>query len=524
MTIFLFRVALLLSLLLLPSCNGIWNPLGGKAKGDSGELDFLKNEKKVEDPVVGTDTNDDVVADDDGVFVEKEKDEQVEYGVDVSFPIHHSKISDNFAWLPHNLDPEHVKTPEQYKNKAVNPLGDRQKFYDEFLDSCIKYYGRKGGSRCLASEQGRYEMSLRQPKSMRNYTDLGYQKIKTPDSLFKLIKEFWDANKDKAKPEQWGVANTYTNNWQCPTYMVSVEDSSLRGGGYSLKQKIWDHARNTISEWTGQELTPCSLYGIRVYKEGAILGTHVDRLPLVSSAIINVAQDVDEPWPLEVYGHDGRAENVTMLPGDMVMYESHSVLHGRPFPLKGRFLANIFVHFEPVGHSLRHHGMVAEGKDVHKKYKDDFLNGNSGHENNNDGLPPYLVSGSEEEANWRMSHPESRKKGYAAKKAKKFTTGSTELHYAAQKGDVDMAKQHIKDQGPKKVNAKDENGWTPLHEASRRGHFELIKLLVENGAQVNATTKSGESALYMIKKHKSKESSIIEFLESVGAAEIGPDL
>lgn len=83
-----------------------------------------------------------------------------------------------------------------------------------------------------------------------------------------------------------------------------------------------------------------------MYKEGAILATHVDRLPLVSSAIINVDQDVDEPWPLEVYGHDGKATNVTMMPGDMVLYESHSVLHGRPFPLKGRYLANIFIHFE----------------------------------------------------------------------------------------------------------------------------------------------------------------------------------
>jgi hypothetical protein len=348
---------------LLPSCNGFWNWLGGNASKEN--LDFLNNEQTREDLEVGTDANDDIVADDDGVFIEKdeeEQDEPVAYGVDVSYPIHHSKVSDNYAWLPHNQDPEHVETPEHYKNKVVQPLGHRQKFYDEFLDSCIKFYGRRG-SRCIASETGRYEMSLRQPKSMRNYTDLGYEKIKAPDSLFQTIKTFWDENKDKAKLEQWGVANTYTNNWQCPTYMVSVEDSSLRGGGYSLKQKIWDFARDTISEWTGQELTPCSLYGIRIYKEGAILGTHVDRLPLVSSAIINVAQDVDEPWPLEVFGHDGKAENVTMVPGDMVMYESHSVLHGRPFPLKGRFLANIFVHFEPVGHSLRHHGVNGNGNE-----------------------------------------------------------------------------------------------------------------------------------------------------------------
>jgi prolyl 4-hydroxylase len=35
-----------------------------------------------------------------------------------------------------------------------------------------------------------------------------------------------------------------------------------------------------------------------------------------------------------------------MEPGDMVLYESHSVIHGRPFPMKGRFFANIFIHFE----------------------------------------------------------------------------------------------------------------------------------------------------------------------------------
>ncbi len=60
-----------------------------------------------------------------------------------------------------------------------------------------------------------------------------------------------------------------------------------------LKKAIWDSARDTIQEWTGQELTECSLYGIRVYTEGSILSTHVDRLPLVSSAIINVAQDCE---------------------------------------------------------------------------------------------------------------------------------------------------------------------------------------------------------------------------------------
>lgn len=62
--------------------------------------------------------------------------------------------------------------------------------------------------------------------------------------------------------------------------------------------------------------------------EGAVLNPHVDRLPLVSSCIINVAQDVDEDWPLEVYDRHDRAVNVTMKPGDIVLYESGSLVHG----------------------------------------------------------------------------------------------------------------------------------------------------------------------------------------------------
>jgi hypothetical protein len=132
-----------------------------------------------------------------------------------------------------------------------------------------------------------------------------------------------------------------SHKWESHTWMLSLDDDKLAGSGSELKNMIWEVARRALEEWTGQELTPTSLYGIRKYTSGSVLSTHVDRLPLVTSAIINVAQDVDEPWPLEVIGHDGLAHNVTMMPGEMIMYESHSVLHGRPFPLKGRYYANV---------------------------------------------------------------------------------------------------------------------------------------------------------------------------------------
>jgi prolyl 4-hydroxylase len=100
--------------------------------------------------------------------------------------------------------------------------------------------------------------------------------------------------------------------------MLSVEDTGLRGGGLPLKNAIWDAVKPVIEEWTGMEQAPSSMYGIRAYTEGAILSPHVDRLPLVSSCIMNVAQEnLEQEWPLEVYDRHDRAVNVTMEPGDL---------------------------------------------------------------------------------------------------------------------------------------------------------------------------------------------------------------
>jgi len=447
------------------------------------------------------------------------RDEPVEYGVDVSFPMHHAEVSTNYPWLPHNMDSS-IPVPEEYQDMVPQPLGDKTSFYRDFLQGCIDKFGKKG-KRCTQNELDRVAMTLRQPQSMQNYTKVGYKKIKAPPEVWKLIKKFWDTNRHNVKPENWGVGNTYTNNWISHSQMVSVEDGSLRGGGGALKQKIWDAAKDTISEWTGQELTQCSLYGVRVYYEGSVLAPHVDRLPLVSSAIINVDQDLDNPWPLEVIGHDGRAENVTMEPGDMVLYESHSIIHGRPFPLEGRFFANLFVHFEPTGHTLRHHNHVTDaGGDVEQKYRDSLSRGSGGHENEQNGLPPYITPGTPEETNWRRNHPDGIKS-----KRKSFSTGSTVAHFAAQGGDLDSLKKEV---ARKKdlIHAKDNNGWQPLHEGARGGHIDVVRYLVENGADMNAKTHGdvGGTPLWYAKQKFSDDHPVIAYLESIGALDIGPDL
>jgi hypothetical protein len=216
------------------------------------------------------------------------------------------------------------------------------------MESCAAKYSH---NECLSSERARVKMSLDQPRTQHNYTKVGFKKLRLPEGVYKTIKNFYENNKHKPHLENWPRGNTYTNHWDAPTYMISTEDGTLRGSGNGLKTSIWNGVKPVLEEWTGHKLKPTSLYGIRLYHHGAILATHADRLPLVTSCIINVDQDVNEPWPIEVYDHDGRAHNVTMAPGDMVLYESSTVLHGRPTPLNGSFYANIFVHFEPIDHA-----------------------------------------------------------------------------------------------------------------------------------------------------------------------------
>jgi hypothetical protein len=63
------------------------------------------------------------------------------------------------------VDPS-VPTPPEYRGMPVNPLGDRQSAYDDFIQGCVKHFGTRG-QRCIETENDRFAMSLRQPQSMQ---------------------------------------------------------------------------------------------------------------------------------------------------------------------------------------------------------------------------------------------------------------------------------------------------------------------------------------------------------------------
>lgn len=175
-----------------------------------------------------------------------------------------------------------------------------------------------------------------------NFTQVGFEKSRLEANLFEDIRAYYLKEREHAADELVEGGFVYSQK-------KGVQASTLVDLSEELRTRIHSHLQQALSEWSGVELQPTFVYGIRVYHRGAILKMHRDRQQThIISAIINVDQSVDRDWPLVIEDNYYRRHEVILKPGEVVFYEGARLLHGRPEALEGNSFANIFCHFMPL--------------------------------------------------------------------------------------------------------------------------------------------------------------------------------
>jgi len=102
-------------------------------------------------------------------------------------------------------------------------------------------------------------------------------------------------------------------------------------------------SREAVEAVVGKELLPTYSYS-RVYVEGDELERHTDRPSCEYSVTINVACD-GEPWPIWMQNGDAEPTQVTLNPGDAVVYKGCDVHHWRNKMIHTRVNAQFMLHY-----------------------------------------------------------------------------------------------------------------------------------------------------------------------------------
>lgn len=205
--------------------------------------------------------------------------------------------------------------------------------------NCADMYARFHDFSQYVWHTKRIGLNYVQPKIVPAVTHNGFYKQRLPEETYVWLKNWYDEQQRIDEITEHGVG-TCMNQQHAPSQITHLPPD--------LKSKLTQDLQPILEEWYNGELVMTSIYGIRKYTNGSILRMHVDTLSThVVSAIINVDQEVEKDWPLLILDHDDNEHNVTMAKGDMVLYESAKLLHGRPEKFVGKHYDNIFIHFKP---------------------------------------------------------------------------------------------------------------------------------------------------------------------------------
>ncbi|KAJ1406554.1 hypothetical protein B484DRAFT_209656 [Ochromonadaceae sp. CCMP2298] len=222
-----------------------------------------------------------------------------------------------------------LDTAEAQSISGISGAGDCGNMYTRLVEFAHKVFYAK-----------RLGLNFVQPQFVRAVTEVGFELRPLPADTYRWLRQWYDQERLRAEVLE-GSSGPCMNQHVAPSLVTHLTGEH--------KDRLSRELRQTLEDWHGAPLTLTSIYGVRRYVNGSVLRMHVDTVNThVVSAIINVDQQVDRDWPLLILDHEDNEHRVVMKPGDMVLYESAKLLHGRPDTFEGAHYDNIFIHYKPA--------------------------------------------------------------------------------------------------------------------------------------------------------------------------------
>ena len=174
-------------------------------------------------------------------------------------------------------------------------------------------------------------------------THAGFVKRAIPRGLWLSIRDWYGQNSHLAKGER--VAKRYLK--QTPGGASRPSDILELPG--NLRRQVKLELAPVVEDWCNSTVCPTWVYGARIYRRGARLLAHRDRIDThVLGVTMNAFQSDDNGWPFRVQDHVYRWHTISMRPGQMIIFESARLLHERSQPLVSDRHVSVFSHFLPA--------------------------------------------------------------------------------------------------------------------------------------------------------------------------------